>query len=104
MQSDPKKKFDIREYEVFDSDPFESGTGDHPQRYLLKKDAPMPEKKVKKKSYAWAFFLASLFMGLGTSFIFGEPEGPPVGLFMGMSVGFLFFVEPIYEKVMKMFD
>lgn len=54
-------------------------------------------QKTKKKTYNWAFFLASFFIGLGITATFDTP----IGLFSGLGVGFLFFVDPIYEKVME---
>lgn len=54
-------------------------------------------KKTKEKKYNWAFFLASLFIGLGVTATFDAP----FGLFAGLGIGFLFFVDPIYEKVMQ---
>ena len=51
----------------------------------------------KKKKHNWAFFLASLFIGLG---ITATTEGP-MGLFGGLGIGFLFFVDPIYDRVMR---
>lgn len=53
--------------------------------------------KVKEPKYNWAFFLASLFIGIGITATFGTP----FGLFMGLGLGFLFFVDPIYEKIMQ---
>lgn len=50
----------------------------------------------KPKKYNWAFFVACMFMGIGLSKIVHNPAM----VMMGMSVGFLFFVDPIYQKVM----
>ena len=55
------------------------------------------KRKTKEKKYNWAFFLASLFIGLGVTATFDAP----FGLFAGLGIGFLFFVDPIYEKVMQ---
>jgi hypothetical protein len=58
------------------------------------------QKSKTKNKYGWAFFLFSLFTGLGITATIGEP----LGLFMGLGIGFLFFVDPIYEKVMSILD
>jgi len=65
-----------------------------------------PERKTerktgkKEKNYGWAFFLASMFIGLGIT----ATSEAPMGLFAGMGIGFLFFVPPIYKKVMSFFE
>jgi len=51
----------------------------------------------KPPRYHWAFFLSLSLIGLGLSFL---ADGP-VPLFIGIGLGFLFFVGPIYEKVMQ---
>jgi hypothetical protein len=53
-------------------------------------------KEKKKNKYGWAFFLCSLFIGLGITATFDAP----MGLFAGLGIGFLFFVDPIYDRVM----
>gem|GEM_PF-2180093 len=61
------------------------------------------ESGKKEKSgaakYGWAFFLASMFIGLGMTATFDHP----FFLFGGMGLGFLFFVDPFYNKVMEIF-
>ena len=57
-------------------------------------------KREKSNKYGWALFLCSLFVGLGFT---ATTEGP-LPLFLGMGIGFLFFVDPIYEKVMRMIE
>lgn len=54
----------------------------------------------RKNKYGWAFFLCSLFLGLGITATFESP----LGLFGGLGIGFLFFVDPIYEKMMSLID
>ena len=71
-----------------------------PQHARVRQTHHHKGRKDKKKHYGWAFFLASLFIGLGITASFGSP----MGLFTGMGVGFLFFVEPIYKKVMSIFE
>ena len=64
---------------------------------------PLSEKKQteiavkKEKNYSPFFFLASLFFGIGLTATFEVP----IFLFAGMGLGFLFFVEPIYKKIME---
>lgn len=54
------------------------------------------KKNTEEKNYGWAFFLCSLFIGAGLSGTFDSPFFATAGL----GIGFLFFVKPIYEKVM----
>ncbi|GAB4414513.1 MAG: hypothetical protein OHK0039_22360 [Bacteroidia bacterium] len=56
--------------------------------------------KAPKNKFGWAFFLASLFIGLGIT----ATTGHPMPLFAGMGIGFLFFVDPIYHKLMEKID
>lgn len=63
-----------------------------------RRERVIPEKKNK---YGWAFFLAFMFSGLGLSI---ATNTMPLGLFLGMAIGFLFFVDPIYQKVMEKID
>ncbi len=56
---------------------------------------PEPVKE-KKKHYGWAFFLASMFTGIAI----GEALDMGSFVLFGMGMGFLFFVDPIYQKVM----
>ena len=56
-----------------------------------------PEAKKRKNKYGWAFFLFSLFIGLGIT----ATTNHPMGLFTGLGTGFLFFVDPIYDKIMR---
>ena len=73
------------------------------QRYVLK--AQQRSKyhtsfKKKKKKYHWAFFLSFTMLGLA-SYLFIDPHGAPFPIFFGMGIGFLFFVDPIYQKVIS---
>lgn len=54
----------------------------------------------RKNKYGWAFFLCSLFLGLGLTATLEHP----LPLFAGLGIGFLFFVDPIYEKIMSIID
>ena len=58
------------------------------------------EMKKKKEGYHWAFFLASFFIGLG----FTAAADSPLPMFMGLGIGFLFFVDPIYQRVIQIFE
>ena len=51
----------------------------------------------KLPRYGWAFFLCSMLIGLGISI----PSDGPTALFVGMGIGFLFLVDPIYDKVIQ---
>ena len=59
-------------------------------------DSLEPIRK-KEKNYGWAFFVASIMVGLGFTATFDIPAF----LFGGLALGFLFFVVPIYQKVME---
>ena len=57
-------------------------------------------KKVRKNKFGWAFFLCSLMMGLALT----ATLETPFFLFAGLAFGFLFFVDPIYNKLMEKID
>ena len=64
--------------------------------------AELREKREKSREgkaprYGWAFFLCSMLIGLGIAI----PSDGPTALFIGMGIGFLFMVDPIYEKVIQ---
>ncbi|WNJ21052.1 hypothetical protein [Pontibacter sp. G13] len=59
-----------------------------------------PPRQEKKPKYGWAFFLCSLFTGIGITAV----SENPLFLFLGLGFGFLFFVDPLYEKVMSLID
>lgn len=119
--ADGKEKFDIVEVEVFDEEDDASlATGydaEAPVRVPREEQRTdrvtqtreemrqrrrdrQRRKDPKVKKYNWAFFLASMFVGLAITTV----TEAPVGLFIGMGLGFLFFVDPIYEKVMEKID
>lgn len=54
------------------------------------------QKPEKEKKYNWAFFCASMFMGIAL----GEMMNVDSFVLFGIGGGFLFFVDPIYQKVM----
>lgn len=70
-----------------------------PPRYqeIIPEVVPNNSKKKKEEKYNWAFFLASLFVGVGLSRIFHVQAF----VMFGLAGGFLFFVDPIYDKVME---
>lgn len=70
-----------------------------PPRYqeIIPEVVPNNQKKKKEGTYNWAFFLASLFVGVGLSRVFHVQAF----VMFGLAGGFLFFVDPIYEKVME---
>ncbi|MEL6675099.1 MAG: hypothetical protein AAFR61_23020 [Bacteroidota bacterium] len=117
----PENPFEIVEVEVFDDDfeaasqdsgfdseaavsipnqerSYEEGYEDEQsyQRRRRRRSAPVT-RKTRKNKYGWAFFVSSMFIGVGLT----ASMGHPLPLFLGMGVGFLFFVDPIYEKVME---
>ncbi len=70
------------------------------QRQRLREMKSKGKRRGGGNRYGWAFFLCSLFVGLG----FTAMTEAPLPLFLGLGIGFLFFVDPIYEKVMKIID
>lgn len=57
-----------------------------------------PQPRSKKK-YHWAFFLCTMFIGIGITATL--PSSPPIGVLGGIGLGFLFFVDPIHDKVIR---
>lgn len=113
-QKDPKEKFDIIEHDILD-EVFDDA------RYDMEAEINIPRleqttveaaatrerwgkkakvKKERKNKFGWAFFLSSMFIGIGIT----ATTSAPLGIFMGMGIGFLFFVDPIYNKVMDLID
>ncbi|MBX7241726.1 MAG: hypothetical protein K1X92_08250 [Bacteroidia bacterium] len=66
------------------------------QSVVTQKEVLPEPVKEKKKHYGWAFFLASMFTGIAI----GEALNADSFVLLGMGMGFLFFVDPIYQKVM----
>ncbi|MEM6768676.1 MAG: hypothetical protein AAF655_27300, partial [Bacteroidota bacterium] len=129
MTGQEDSKFDINEYEVVEGAPKSSFHPDDIHRNLndptvneVERDNMIPfedlsrreQRRLRKKyrraqkrglhydkkgepKYGWSFFLASLFIGLGIT----ATIDAPLPLFLGLAVGFLFFVDPIYEKAME---
>lgn len=114
--SDPEDKFKIVEVEVFDEDNY-----DDDKKYNAEASVVIPrtqnqenentttrrktretpkETSQRKNRYGWAFFLSSLFLGVGIT----ATTELPMGIFAGLSIGFLFFVDPIYDRVMDMIE
>ena len=70
------------------------------ERARLKAELQAERRKYRHKKppkYNWAFFLCCFFVGLAIAI----PSEGPTAMFIGMGLGFLFFVDPIYEKVMQ---
>lgn len=105
MDTEQNKKFEVREYEILEGEHedilknFDTEQDTERTRTIVK-EAGHKKKKSGADQYGWAFFLASMFIGLGIT----ATTGHPLGLFLGMGLGFLFFVDPFYEKFMKIFD
>lgn len=108
--TDPDEKFKYIEVEVHETaeDPSLDSHADmeRPLQYEAEetaqrsRQAAKPGKTERKNKFGWAFFLASLFLGLGIT----ATLETPMGLFAGLGIGFLFFVDPIYNKVMDWLD
>ena len=92
---DPLEKFDVEYVDVnAQNQVLQEVHGDtYPE---VQNQAAKPKKE---KNYGWAFFLCSLFLGLGGT----ATTENPMFLFGGLGIGFLFFVEPIYKKVINIF-
>ncbi|MCB9232285.1 MAG: hypothetical protein H6581_11510 [Bacteroidia bacterium] len=76
---------------------FYQGEENVPQVYQQEtqiSETPVKDKPVKRHS--WAFFLASMFLGVGVT----ATTEVPLGVFVGMGLGFLFFVPTIYDRVL----
>ena len=107
--SKEENKFDIFEHEILEGDqnlaeerklnpeaeiyvPIEATD----TRTRRRKKAPKV-KKTRKNKFGWAFFLCSMFFGVALT----ATLGTPFYVLAGLGVGFLFFVDPIYNKVME---
>lgn len=114
MQQPENEKFDVIEVEVHEDETSDKADI-HRNLSDAAKDAEEPVTRTrtrtrtrermservipeKKNKFGWAFFLAFMFSGLGISI---ATDTMPLGFFLGMSIGFLFFVDPIYQKVME---
>ncbi|MEO0472533.1 MAG: hypothetical protein AAF206_23145 [Bacteroidota bacterium] len=101
MKSSKKQKHDyvdVEVHEVYETDPFESrGVTDLVE---IEREQPVGKKKKRKNKYGWAFFLCSMFLGLA----FIPFVQPPTSIMAGLGIGFLFFVDPIYDKVMDLIE
>ncbi|MDX2283196.1 MAG: hypothetical protein NW241_03505 [Bacteroidia bacterium] len=111
--SDPNEKFEVREVEVFEENQAADATDLNPDAEVkvtgTATDEAERQKKRKKEgktkqeerpNYGWAFFLATMFSGIAVTATFDTPAG----VLLGMGLGFLFFVDPIYQKVMDKID
>ncbi|MDX2248365.1 MAG: hypothetical protein SF052_16395 [Bacteroidia bacterium] len=114
--SDPEDKFKVVEVEVFEEDNYNDDKKYNAEAPVVlprtqnaesentasrRKTREVPrEKKQTKNKYGWAFFLSSLFLGVGIT----ATTELPMGIFAGLSIGFLFFVDPIYDRVMDMIE
>lgn len=103
-----ESKFDIQEFEI-------SEEGRHydpearvkiPEREVVyetrreRRRRKKAEKGPKQKKYHWAFFLSCVCFGL----IGPVAANAPSTIFLGAGIGFLFFVDPIYERVISIFE
>lgn len=114
-QKYPKEKFKVVEVEVYEQDPSLAKGYDPEARVVIPVAAEVLQeeestqtrnksaKKAKEENktpHAWAFFLFCLFAGISTTTLIEHPAG----VLLGLGTGYLFFVEPIYNKVMSMLD
>jgi hypothetical protein len=93
------QEVEIREYEVTaNAEPII-----REEEVLREREHEMEEDEIitkQKNRYGWAFFLCSFFVGLGVT----ASTDAPIWMFLGLGVGFLFFVDPIYHRVMDLFE
>ncbi len=100
--------FDIHEFDIVEDDERQNPEAhvripqaqQEGHRAKSRKEKDKPSSSSKPKSFNWAFFLAFLFFGLAATVTLHTPGA----LFVGMGIGFLFFVDPIYERVMSLFQ
>ncbi|MFK7972033.1 MAG: hypothetical protein AB8F95_16820 [Bacteroidia bacterium] len=92
-------EIEVQEYEVLDG-PFTEVPEKVANRTRTRNEENTEGKPARKNKHGWAFFLCSLFIGLGIT----ATTEAPIGLFGGLGVGFLFFVDPIYQRVMDLFE
>lgn len=109
MSFDEKEsKFDINEFEID-----EEGRRQDPEARVKipqmeleretrreRKERKKMEKADQPKKYNWAFFVASCCFGM----IGPVAANEPATIFLGAGIGFLFFVDPIYERVISIFE
>ncbi|MEM8890767.1 MAG: hypothetical protein AAGD28_22510 [Bacteroidota bacterium] len=110
--SKEENKFDIVEHEILEGDQnlaVEKHLNPEAEIYVpvevtetrsRRKTRKPKLKKVRKNKFGWAFFLCSMFMGIALTATFETP----FFIMAGMGLGFLFFVDPIYNKVMEKID
>lgn len=70
------------------------------ERRRRKKQEKEQAKAAQPKKYNWAFFVACCCFGM----IGPVAANEPATIFLGAGIGFLFFVDPIYERVISIFD
>ncbi|MEM7658487.1 MAG: hypothetical protein AAF399_20335 [Bacteroidota bacterium] len=112
--NDPQERFDVFEHDIVDADIQDEGYDAEAEVQIAgqgqrlsnreKRKQRRREKKARKAAqednYGWAFFLSSMFLGVGVTTLLDHP----IGVMMGMAIGFLFFVKPFYQKVMDLID
>lgn len=111
--NDPQERFDVFEHNILDADVEDQGYDPEAEVQISGQEERLSTKekrkqkrrdrkaqKAKEDNYGWAFFLCSLFIGLGVTTLLDHP----IGIMMGLGFGFLFFVKPFYEKIMDLID
>ena len=104
-----KSRFDIHEFEIGEDDahldseaPVQAPQKEYvletrrERRHRLRQE----KKKGKEKDYKGLFFVAACCFGMAGFFLVGHLSA----IFIGAGTGFLLMVDPIYEKVMSVFD
>ncbi len=101
-----EKKFDIREFEIAENDGRQNPEAEVrlPENEQSaeatesrSRNRSRKEKEKKPVSYNGAFFVASIMFGMAATVTFEIPAP----LFVAMGVGFLFFVDPFYQRIMS---
>lgn len=103
-----ESKFDIKEYEIReDGDKYDpEARVQLPEQTVIyetkreRRRRKNKEKQQRPKKYHWAFFLSCVCFGM----IGPVAANAPSTIFLGAGIGFLFFVDPIYERVISIFE
>lgn len=92
-----EQQFDV---EVIDVDHNGNPLAVHKERkreIALRQESLSGKGRKKGKTYKSKFFLACLFVGVGLTAV----SEVPLFIFLGLAIGFLFYVDPIYQKVIR---
>lgn len=102
MKFSQSSHFEVREFEVVEqSEESAHAEGNAEWIHEIDESINNQTKDVnpgRTKKYHWALFLAAFFMGLA----FTTLTDHPMGIFLGMGIGFLCFVDPVYQKIIRL--